>query len=218
MKSSFDTYITKLSPKNFNYNELIIADDSRYSCLMPWHYEQVNKILLFETKYLNISSIIDATGNIGCDSILFRLLFPDAEITTIELNTNTFNILNQNMNNLTKITNTNVKKIKTLNMNCLDYIYDNDADMIYVDPPWEGESYKQNQYFNLCLSGYEIGNIVNSLLYNYTLIVAKLPVNFDYHKFKSQVMYNINQPIYISYYTINTSSGKASYVLSFIRF
>jgi tRNA1(Val) A37 N6-methylase TrmN6 len=222
--NSFEKYIIEQSPEDFNYGQLLVANDSRYSCLMPWHIDQVAGIFLYETQNLCINDIIDSTGNIGCDSILFRLLYPDANITTIELNKNTYDLLVTNMNNLKNITHQNVKEIKTLNMNCLNYIYENIADMIYVDPPWDGESYKNQKYHNLSLTDssfnmVEIGKIVNKLLIsNDGLIVVKLPYNINFNKFKNQVMYKFTRPIYMNNYTIYTSSGKISYVLSFIKF
>lgn len=224
--NSFEKYIIAQSPEDFNYGQLVVANDSRYSSLMPWHIDQVAGIFLYETQNLYINDIIDSTGNIGCDSILFRLLYPYANITTIELNKNTYDLLVTNMNNLKNITHEEVKEIKTLNMNCLDYIYENIADMIYVDPPWEApegpsteKSYKNQKYHNLCLDGIEIGKIVNKLLItNDGLIAVKLPYNLDFNKFQKQVMFNLTRPIYMNNHTIYTSSKKISYVLSFIRF
>lgn len=217
--NSFDKYITEQSPDDFNYRQLVVSNDSRYSCIMPWHLDQVTNSFLYETQNLYINDIIDSTGNIGCDSILLRLIYPDSNITTIELNKNTYDLLVVNMNNLKNITHENVKEIKTLNMDCLNYIYENVVDMIYVDPPWDGKDYKSQKYHDLKLSGIDIGKIVNKLLIrNSGLIVVKLPSNIDYKKYEMQVMFNLTRPIYINYHTIYTDSGKVSYILSFIRF
>jgi hypothetical protein len=217
--STFEKYITNQSPGNFNYEKLVIAPDSKYSCLMPWHIEQISKIILNETKDLNIQTIIDCTANIGCDSILFRLLYPYSDITSIELNKNTFNLLTQNMDNICPIVGKYVKSINTLNKNCLDIVFQQYADIFYFDPPWEGVDYKNQKLYNLTLSGYDMGVIINNLLNVYnSLFIVKLPYNLDFAKYESQITNNLKARVVINYHNVYTSSGKISYILSFIKF
>ena len=212
----FEEFIIEKSPSNFDYNELIVAKNSRYSSLMPWHIKEVSRCFIDETQHLSIRKIVDSTANIGCDSILFRLLYPQSDITAIELDNETFKLLRDNMNNIGNITHSIVKHIDVLNMDCLDYIFNHESDMIYLDPVW-GQDYKKNKYMAIYLSDHEIGTVVNQLLKkNPCLIVVKLPYNIDYVKFQSQVINNINQPVYINTHNIYTTK-KISYMLSFIR-
>lgn len=126
-RKAFDTFIVDKSPKNLNYKYLSITDQSRYSSLMPWHYDQVSNIFLKETKGMDINHIVDANAHIGVDSIMFRNIYPDADITAIELDKDTFGQLEKNIQKLSLITNKKkVKTIEALNMDCLDYIFKND--------------------------------------------------------------------------------------------
>ena len=220
MESRFDNYIITQSPLNFNYGLLQTVPESRYSCLMPWHIPQVSSLILKETKKLNINKIVDTTANIGCDTILFRNLFPQAEIVSIELNPETSCILSNNICNISNIIGNDVKSIQVKNMNCLDYIYDYQVDLMYFDPPW-GTDYKNYNYCNLSLSSIDLGNIINDMLiHNPCLIVVKLPFNIDMKIFKYNVFRNIQQKIYFNTYQIytpSTKNPKISYLLTFIK-
>lgn len=213
----FEDYIIKQSPYYFNYGLLDIAEDSRYSCLMPWHINQVSHAFLNETKNLYINNIIDATANIGCDSILLRHLYPDANITSIEMNPNTAMKLHHNMTNLNYIMNDDVKDIQVINIDSLDYIFDNKADLIYFDPPWGGVDYKTKSFNDLMLSGIYLTNIIDSLLgIENVFIAVKLPANINLMNFKN----NINRNVYFKTYYIYTASKmnpKVSYTLTFIK-
>jgi len=210
---TFDKYIIDQSPSNFNYAKLKIMPESRYSCLMPWQIKQVKEAILQETDNMDIKSIIDCTANIGCDTILFRLLFPYADIKSIELDKLTYKALSNNMDNICQIVGKYVNPIQTINDDCLNYVFKNHADMIYFDPPWQGVDYKNQTFHNLLLSGYDIGNVINSVLSMYnSLIIVKVPFNFNFNLFNSQV-----QKTYRCYpiYTLS-KNPKISYYLLFI--
>ena len=219
MKLSFDKFIIGQSPSNLNYGKLCITNDSRYSSLMPWHVQTVTKILDEELYNENINSIVDTCANIGVDTILFRLMYPYADITAIELNKNTFNALKENMDNISQITSKYRKNIQILNMDCLDYIYTRSCDLIYFDPPWP-ENYK-NGKINLTLSGQYLGDIINQVVNN-SIVIAKLPFNFDQDSFEYQINKNEDHEYVkatINYHTIYTNgkNPKISYILAFIR-
>ena len=223
----FDDYIVNQSPPDFNYGELTVVPSSRYSSMLPWFIDQVSDQLSYqlnqEALLLNrpVVDIIDCTGNIGCDTILFRLLLPDADITVLENDEETFNALQENMNHLDRITSDpDVKEIEAININCLDYIYNNQTDVMYFDPPWGGTSYKNNKYINLYLSkngvDYSIGTIINQVLKeNPCLVILKSPYNFNYIQFVEEVSAGLH--LDIQNVDIKAPSGKISYVLSFIR-
>lgn len=207
----FDKYIIDQSPSNFNYGELEVVKESRYSSLMPWHIEQVKACIMQETKEMNVQSIMDCTANIGCDTILFRLLFPLANITSIEMDKQTCKVLNKNMENICQVVGKYVKPITTMNDNCLNLIFKTHADIFYFDPPWEGVDYKNQTFLNLLLSGYEIGNVVNSVLNIYnSLVILKVPFNFNFNLFNNQIgksyrcypIYTLSKNPKISYYML----------------
>lgn len=218
MEKHFDHYIVKQSPPYLNYGLLKITDESRYSSLMPWHIDQVCQCILDETQNMIVNHIIDCNAHIGVDTILLRLLFSHADITAIELNPNTYQILKENMNNIDIITNDeDIKNINVINDDCLNYSM-TPANIRYYDPPWQGTGYKQNEKINLYLSNIDIGVIVNTVLkYNPCLIILKLPYNIDMVSLYNKISYGLNYQIYFKTYNIYTSSGKLSYILAFIR-
>ena len=211
--SSFDQFIIDQSPNDLNYGLLKTVQSSRFSSLMPWHLDQVSNIISQETINTPINTIIDACANIGVDTILFRLLFPYANIVAIELNTDTYNVLKENMDNISQITGQYKKPITVKNMDCLDYI--NNVDLLYFDPPWP-DNYKQGT-INLSLSGYDLGDIVNNAIKNATLVIVKLPFNFNFNLFEQKVNRGIKT--IINYYKIFTQgkNPKIAYELAFIR-
>ena len=209
----FDKFIIDQSPSDLNYALLVPVSSSRYSSSMPWHINQICNVLNEELQHENVGTIIDACANIGVDTIIFRLMYPYADITAIELNKNTFNALKQNMDNISQITSQYCKEVKVLNMDCLDYIYTYPTSILYVDPPWP-ENYKQGK-INLTLSGKNLGDIINEMLnVNECIVIAKLPFNFDQDAFEYQI-----GDATIHYYNIYTNgkNPKISYILSFIR-
>lgn len=217
----FDKYIIDQSPPDLNYGLLKVVPASRYSSAMPWHIDQVADIIQNETKNENIHTITDACANIGVDTILFRLLFPYQDIVAIELNMNTFKVLQENMDNICTITSKYRKPIIVKNMDCLDYIYNNPSgdkspsstDLVYFDPPWP-ENYKQGT-IDLYLSGQHLGSVIHQLLIkNPCLVIVKLPFNMNIPAFEYHIG-NAN----IHYYTIYTlgRNPKIAYELAFIR-
>lgn len=217
MDQKFEDYIIKQSPPHLNYDLLKINDESRYSSLKPWHIDQVSDYILYETQYMKINTIIDCTSHIGVDTILFRLLFPNAHITAIELNPNTFKLLQYNMNHLDDITGyDHVKPIHTINDDCLNYSL-SPTDIRYYDAPF-GQDYTNYGQINLFLSGIHLGVVVNTVLkYNPCLVILKLPYNIDMDTLYNKIIYNINYQIYFNTYNIYTKSGKLSYILAFIK-
>lgn len=216
MEASFDSFIVQQSPKNLKYGLLSITPESRYSSLMPWHFKQVYDIVWNETKGIKINTVVDANAHIGVDSILFRLLFPTAEITSIEMDKNTFGQLQKNVNKLAMITNIkNVKSVNTLNMDCLDYVYDAQYEFVYFDPPWNDLDYKSKTITDLYLSGVALSEIVNKVLEQQKgLVCIKLPYNVDLNQYKEKINCK-----YFKSYNIYTSPKKVkiSYVLVFIK-
>src|SRR6516225_8844595 len=118
----FDTYIIKQSPSDLNYGQLNITRESRYSSLMPWHINQVKQAILYETQNLQINTIVDYNTHIRVYTILFMILFKEVNITSIELNKQTYDVLEQNVNNLQNIVGDHVKNINVVHDDCLNYI------------------------------------------------------------------------------------------------
>jgi len=130
--------------------------------------EQINKIIL---SYVDsASTITDATACIGGNSVLFARDF--SRVISVEKNHKIFKILESNLKQYSKT------------CTCYNSSYNNikfiiKQDVVFIDPPWGGQDYKIKKDIKLFLDSTEIRTIVNDL-YNFTtIIVLKVPINFD---------------------------------------
>lgn len=200
----FDDYIVNDKRALFKYKDLVTTKESRYSCVMPWHHQQVKNVLLKELKNIDYDEIVDATAHIGCDAILFHTLFPNKTITAIELDTQVYNLLVENVKSY---------KVQTVNDDFLDWLYDQydlKYKIVYMDPPWS-QDYAKYDYFDLYLSGVPLWEIVSDVLDKQPeLVILKLPYNINMVLFDNlgQITYEI--------YEIKKPKGDISYLLCFI--
>jgi hypothetical protein len=190
---------SKIDPYCINYGRFIIAENSYYSCLMPYHAKQVADII--ETYFgdkSNINNIMDATANIGCDTINFRTRF-DANCISLEVDLLVYNCLAQNQKNFTAETVIDSTKIPDENFsvhcNCLEFIkgFKKKMDFVYFDPPWGGADYWMKKDMMLFLEydgeSIPIYTVVRSVLeegFTKTVIV-KIPFNFNLSLFICQM-------------------------------
>jgi len=156
---------------------------SEFSSTQPGHTKNIFNVLREQLpEYINFKTILDATANIGVDTIHFAVN-TQANITAVELNKSEYFPLKSNIYKF-KLQN----KIKAFNKNIYDYLKENNptVDMIYFDPPWGGrEYYKTNKlmlYLNDGTKNQPIYHIVNQIFANKNanVILMKLPFNFDY--------------------------------------
>ena len=213
----FDSRIIEEGKKyNINFEEVEITESSLFSSIEPYHLPSTTNI--FEIEEINPESIIDATGNIGGDSINFLRLFPNSKLTTLEIDTKTSYILKRNMNNLNNILNTDKEyDVKVINISAVKYFSEfRYADMIYFDPPWGGRDYIKSDKILLYLDNISIGNIIkNILLQGMTeLVILKLPINADIDIIKSDIG---DVATYTLHEVDNYLKNKISYQLMFIR-
>lgn len=213
----FDSRIIEEGKKyNISFEEVEITESSLFSSIEPYHLPSTTNI--FEIEEINPESIIDATGNIGGDSINFLRLFPNSKLTTLEIDTKTSYILKRNMNNLNSILNTDKEyDVKVINISAVKYFSEfRYADMIYFDPPWGGRDYIKSDKILLYLDNISIGNIIkNILLQGMTeLVILKLPINADIDIIKSDIG---DVATYTLHEVDNYLKNKIVYQLMFIR-
>tara|TARA_B100000902_G_scaffold381737_1_gene418597 strand:- start:481 stop:1020 length:540 start_codon:yes stop_codon:yes gene_type:complete len=153
--------------------------------------EQINKIIL---TYVDKNSIItDATSCVGGNSVFFARDF--FKVICIEKNHDVFKILKKNTckyNNCICY-NTSYNYVKNIIR----------QDVIFIDPPWGGNEYKSKEKIKLYLDNVEIQNIINTLYNHASIIVLKVPSNFDMESLNNLFWsYNVhcitkyNKPIY----------------------
>ena len=161
-----------------------------YSSLLPYQVPQVREILnTIFPEGDEPSSIVDATAHIGGDSIHFAQVYPNAIITSIDIDGDAIKCLTANISKLgltdrfdiihedfvVWLEGPNVKK----------------ADLYYFDPEWGGPSYSSKEKIGLSLGNKWIQNVI-SIVFSKNLtkkVLLKAPKNFDYNTFYNDLFY-----------------------------
>lgn len=201
---------------NINLEQMEIDATSNYSSIKPYHMDQVANVLASEQ--INPNSIIDATANVGGDTINFLRLFPSATVWSIELDPNTASILRRNIQHLPAILGTKKQyQAKAINMSAVDYFKQpRYADLIYFDPPWGGSDYYLQPEINLELDGIRVGIIIDDILSAgmTSLVILKVPTNANLNQLMDDIKSNISAQ---SHDIINPTSNKVDFRLIIIR-
>lgn len=179
----------------------IDPDTSPYSCLMPYAAPQVRKHIM---KYFDIVraedgglsrklNVIDATANIGCDTINFRFGL-NANCISLEVDNDIYEYLVENQNRWTRIMRLRgimSDKSYSINANCMDFLkgFSAKMDFVFFDPPWGGTEYNENKRIMLHLEHNNVKipiyKVVNDVLKEgFTdTVILKTPYNFNIRKF-----------------------------------
>lgn len=164
---------------NIDYANFDIDESTLFSSLKPFYFASIDAI--FKTENIEPKSIIDATANVGGDTLNFIRMFPSANICAIEKEHDIFVKLESNIKNLYSILAVNANgKISTVNESVVKYLEQKHyAEMIYFDPPWGGAKYQLDTAFDLMLDNIPIGQIINNILSQKMtqLVILKLPIN-----------------------------------------
>lgn len=118
--------------------------------------------------------ITDATAGVGGNTLSFAKNFK--QVNAIEIDKLRTDYL---INNISIY---EFKNIKVFNQDCLNLFTQLKHDVVFVDPPWGGKSYKNHKSLRLSISDISIEDICNNLLLSKNaplLIVLKLPRNYD---------------------------------------
>lgn len=210
----YDKLLQDSINSGINFSEIEIDETSEYSSIKPYNLSSTKDAFIKEN--VNPNSIIDATSNIGGDSINFMKLFPTAKLVSIEIDHKISLILRRNLNKLNQILNTDIDyNTRTINMSALEYFKQpRYADMIYFDPPWGGKDYMSTDKLKLELDNIGIGIIIGEILSMTKLVILKVPTNVDLDTILTDININVDYNIYD---IINDSNQKVDYRLIFIR-
>lgn len=193
-----DNYFPKVS--GVDISKLKINDEGKYSVTKPYVSQLIVKYILSKIRSTNIR-IVDATGNVGGDTIGFALNKNISFVHTTEMMKENYDILKHNIGiykliNKVKIENEDFTKF----LNGLEANY---CDLVYMDPPWGGQNYKYKEKMSLYLSNINVGELVKKIkernISKY--VVLKIPFNFNITAFQN--MSNIEE---ISVYNVPTTS------------
>jgi 16S rRNA G966 N2-methylase RsmD len=123
---------------------------------------------------------MDLTGGLGGNALSFAKYFN--KVIAIEYDKTRFDYLKNNIENY------NFNNIEIYQGDSLELInkFNEKIDAIFVDPPWGGPTYKEEDKLDIKLGDLKLDKVCQ-LLYKYSyqnnkikMIVLKLPYNYDY--------------------------------------
>lgn len=187
--------------KNIDYKKILVTTEGVYSISSN---KGSQKLVYLIKKYFKNTNLIitDGTANNGSDTIALGLNFK--KINAIELNEINYKVLTNNVSVY------NLSNVNLINGNSLEIIPTLKQDVIYIDAPWGGRNYKDNQRMELYLDKKELGKVYNELKKYTKLFIFKIPNNYDFTNFiqKTKV-----EKYYIHAYI---SNEKIKYFLLFV--
>jgi precorrin-6B methylase 2 len=165
-----------------NRSKLQMAPNSSYSITKP---KDAKKIEEFINKHIGRKnlSILDGTANVGGDVIHFGLNPNVEKVVAIEINSGTFSKLQNNIRVYGL-----EKKIQAIHGNSLDIIEKcadgTHFDILFLDAPWGGTSYKKQKLLNLEMSGKKLVDVVKMAqkCRNIDNIILKIPFNYNLYQ------------------------------------
>ena len=162
-----------------NMSKLQMAPNSAYSITKPKDAKQIEQFINKHIGGKNLA-ILDGTANVGGDVINFALNPNVARVVAIEINPDTFAMLENNIR-IFKLE----KKIRAIQGNSLDIIgkcADGEHfDILFLDAPWGGTSYKAQKFLDLEMSGKKLVDVVSMAqkCRNIDNIILKIPFNYN---------------------------------------
>ena len=165
-----------------NTSKLQMAPNSAYSITKPKDAKQIEQFINKHMGGKNLA-ILDGTANVGGDVINFGLNPNVARVIAIEINPETFAMLENNIR-VFKLE----KKIQAIQGNSLDIIgkcADGEHfDILFLDAPWGGTSYKAQKFLDLEISGKKLADVVGMAqkCRNIDNIILKIPFNYNLYQ------------------------------------
>ena len=146
--------------------------------------------------------IFDMMSGVGGDTIEFGKTF--GSVISCEKDDARFNMLRNNIGIY------GMSNVELHNKCCLTLLPDilNDVDVVYMDPPWGGKSYKDSALLTLSIEGRPIEDVIRDVMMSRVKLIAlKLPKNYDiahlYYETKKPnttvLMYELQKMLIIIY-------------------
>ena len=163
-------------------SKIQMAPNSTYSITKPKDAKQIEQFINKHIGRKNLT-ILDGTANVGGDVINFGLNPNVARVVAIEINPETFAMLENNIR-IFKLE----KKIQAIQGNSLDIIgkcADGEHfDILFLDAPWGGTSYKAQKFLDLEMSGKKLADVVSMAqkCRNIDNIILKIPFNYNLYQ------------------------------------
>jgi len=169
--------------RGVSMKEIELTEEGKYSYTKR---EDGDKTIHFLKRYipsLHSRSILDGTGNIGGDTILFGLNFQT--VHSIELDPENFKALEHNVE-LYKLKNVHLHEGDTTKL-----YKEYPSEILYLDPPWGGPDYKEKRDLDLWLGSHRIDVFLRDSVLGKDVswkpiwIVLKLPFNYNWARLET---------------------------------
>lgn len=159
-----------------DYTQLKLTKEGEYSVTRRRDADRILYIIKTLLKDTSTKAITDATGCVGGDTLHFALHFKTVD--SIEINQENYEALKHNVS-VYKLSNVKLYLGDATN------VFNWKTDVLYVDPPWGGPSYRDSKNLDLYMSSKRIDEWLEEVLLrknrpNY--IVLKLPQNFNFKR------------------------------------
>lgn len=178
-------YIERLFPdviENKLFHKLKIDYESIIYITIPQHAEIITNIVINHLKKNNLKSsdisITDGFAGVGGDTISFARKFK--EVISIEIDKTRYNYLSNNVG---------AYKLNNVILYCDDIMkivpLIDHHDIIFMDPPWGGKSYKDTELLRLNIDSENIETCCSiffdkmKMICSPKFIILKLPPNYD---------------------------------------
>jgi len=161
------------SPRCPDYGLLRAVEESRYSCLQPWHAAVVRRALstLVPRNARNVNDVglvVDGTANVGCDSLHFASVYPNASVWAVEKHSAPFECLHHNV-----AASGLGHRVWPVHRDLLDLLatWERPRELVgsiilYLDPPWStngGGGSRGTRTSELRLSSKRIDDVLRSV-------------------------------------------------------
>jgi hypothetical protein len=157
-----------------DYSHLQITEEGTYSITKRNDGRRIMERIRAVIGNPKRKTITDATGNVGGDTILFGLNFK--KVDSIELNPENFKVLKNNVDVY------GLKNV-TLHQGDSTKIFDWKTDVLYIDAPWGGPSYKEKTNLDLFLGSVNMVDWLKDILQRENrprFVFLKTPRNFNF--------------------------------------
>ena len=176
--------LNRIFPYTRNIANLKIDSDSLNYISYKYNATDITNIIInaidnIEELKLKDITITDATAGVGGNTISFSKKM--YKINSIELDKTRYECLLNNINIY------NLNNVTTFNGDYLDFLDNLTQDIVFLDPPWGGKSYKSIENIKLSLGDTSIEEICNMLHDKTKLICLKLPLNYDLDYFNNNI-------------------------------
>jgi hypothetical protein len=159
-----------------DYTKLNVTEEGEYSVTRRRDADRILSIMLNVVGDLKTKTITDSTGCIGGDTIQFSLHYKF--VNSIEINETNFKALQNNVN---------VYGLKNVTLHNGDSteIFNWKSDVLFIDPPWGGPTYKENELLELHMGNKRVDEWLEEILLRKIrprYIFLKLPANYNFKR------------------------------------